>query len=135
MPHLSAQPCRTVGVSCAASARRRPPLRSPPQPSTPTPAAQNLAMLACGVHVTYFAPPDRIALKLRSFSHTEASGANFTALDIIKHKIRKLKDPTDRGWQLSWGEPADDPALRSFTPAARDMLLGLSERLTALQSQ
>jgi len=48
-----------------------------------------------GWHLSYFMPAEKIAYKLKSFSHTEYSGDSYTNLEHIKHCISTGKNLFD----------------------------------------
>ena len=130
-PHRSPPQCARISspASSVVQLSRRPCI--PPSPGWP----QNIFTLDDGIHASFFFPPEGIALKLSSFAHVEASGANFTALDAIKRRIRLVQDPRGEGWRLSrGGGPARDVALQRFTSAARAELLRLSQALRPAQA-
>lgn len=90
--------------------------------------------LASGAHCSYFMSPEAISLKLQSFAHLEANLPENTDLATIKSRIRRGMDVTHRPNMMEYKkDPAQDPLIQKFRPAARERLLALSERLYQLQ--
>ena len=96
--------------------------------------AQDVETVHDGIHASYFFPPEGIALKLRSFAHTEASGPGFTEVDGIKQRIRERREPRGADWVLNASNPAEDRQLMRFSLTAHSMLLSFSAMLVQAQS-
>lgn len=87
-----------------------------------------------GVHVSYAFPPEDIALKLQSFSHTEYDKPEFTQVGEIKRRIRAHLAPFNDA-KLGASDPAIDPNLLSFSPEVRRLLMEHSLALKTVQEE
>ena len=53
-----------------------------------------------GWHFTYMQSPENISKKIMAFSHTEFDSLEFTSVNSIQSRIRGVKDPFDRDYEL-----------------------------------
>jgi beta-1,4-mannosyl-glycoprotein beta-1,4-N-acetylglucosaminyltransferase len=58
------------------------------------------ALPDCGKHFSYLMGPENISLKLKSFSHTEYGGPEFSNVDVVRDRVESLKDVCRRGKTL-----------------------------------
>lgn len=53
-----------------------------------------------GWHFTYMQSPENISKKIMAFSHTEFDSLEFTSVNSIQSRIRGVRDPFDRDYEL-----------------------------------